>query len=82
MLKQWEEENKAARLKGGRSQPLWNPELKQRLKDELVKRGYSSKTIRVYSSHVERFLAYVSDQYGQWHSDAIHAYTLSLLKRG
>lgn len=81
-LKQWEEEHKASRLKDDRSHPIWNAELKQRLKDELVKRGYSSKTIRVYCSHVERFLVYVSDQYGQWQSDAIHAYTLSLLNRG
>lgn len=82
VLKEWEQANQAARLNIRSNDTLWNAEVKQRLKDQLIQRGYSRTTIRVYCSHVERFLAYVAEKYGLWQTESLHAYSLSLLQRG
>ncbi|WP_379133670.1 tyrosine-type recombinase/integrase [Paenibacillus sp. sgz500958] len=65
----------------------WNSDLKQRLKNELILRGYSPKTVKAYCSQVERFVNYVREvdntnriqEYSR--TNRIQVYSLSLLDR-
>ena len=40
----------------------WNNEYKQKLKEALQIRGYSIKTVKTYSSHVERYFLFLSER--------------------
>lgn len=80
-IRQWMEVNRSAKWNASSKQPHWNAEWKQKMKDQLIRRGYSSKTIRVYCSHVERFSAYVTEKNGRFNSSTLQAYTLDLLNR-
>ncbi|CAG7634459.1 hypothetical protein ACFQI7_06065 [Paenibacillus allorhizosphaerae] len=44
----------------------WNNERETQLKNELIARGYSSKTIKAYCGQVERFYGYTVEHGGSW----------------
>ncbi|WP_206105462.1 phage integrase N-terminal SAM-like domain-containing protein [Paenibacillus thalictri] len=61
--------------------PEWDAVQKQELKNQLMLRGYSSKTIKAYCSQVERFFSYCKDNHEDGSAPSIQSYSLSLLNR-
>ncbi|OXM82701.1 tyrosine-type recombinase/integrase [Paenibacillus rigui] len=59
--------------------PPWGAEQRQRLKDELLLRGYSSKTVKAYLGQVDRFFRYIHEQGLFWSHQTISEYSLFLL---
>ncbi|MEK3917725.1 tyrosine-type recombinase/integrase [Paenibacillus sp. FSL H7-0331] len=59
----------------------WDSVLRQSLKDELLLRGYSSKTVKAYLGQVERFFNYFKEQDMFWNHQTIHNYSLYLLQK-
>ncbi|XEC97294.1 phage integrase N-terminal SAM-like domain-containing protein [Paenibacillus tarimensis] len=53
----------------------------QRLKEELQLKGYSPKTIRAYSGHVERFINFSNQGSDSRNQKIIQNYSLQLLNR-
>lgn len=59
----------------------WNNDQEQKLKKELILRGYSSKTIKAYCNQVKRFINFSCDQQGLVSAPLIQNYSLTLLNR-
>ncbi|WP_458121614.1 tyrosine-type recombinase/integrase [Paenibacillus sp. Z6-24] len=59
----------------------WNPTRKQDLINALKARGYSNKTIKAYTSQVQRFIAANINHEIESHCTAVQKYTLSLLEK-
>ncbi|WP_081750781.1 site-specific tyrosine recombinase/integron integrase [Paenibacillus maysiensis] len=60
----------------------WNPDRRKELRDALVARGYSSKTIKAYISQTERFFADLQGTEASINDAAVQKYALALLERG
>ncbi|ALP38202.1 integrase [Paenibacillus sp. IHB B 3084] len=60
----------------------WNPDRRKELRDELVARGYSSKTIKAYVSQIERFFADLQGAEASINDAAVQKYALALLEKG
>ncbi|WP_431087662.1 site-specific tyrosine recombinase/integron integrase [Paenibacillus sp. 8b26] len=60
----------------------WNPDQRKELRDALVARGYSSKTIKAYISQTERFFADLQGAEASINDAAVQKYALALLKKG
>lgn len=52
------------------------------MKNQLVLRGYSAKTVKVYIGHVRRFRAFVRSLENEAGPRDLHAYTLALIEKG
>ncbi|QYR19648.1 site-specific integrase [Paenibacillus sp. sptzw28] len=59
----------------------WGSVQRQSFKDELLLRGYSSKTIKAYLGQAERFFNYIKGQHIFWNHQTIHNYSLYLLHK-
>ncbi|MFK4474932.1 integrase/recombinase XerD [Paenibacillus sp. RC73] len=60
----------------------WNPDQRQELRDALVARGYSSKTIKAYISQTERFFADLQGTEASINDAVVQKYALVLLEKG
>ncbi|MGW8956933.1 site-specific tyrosine recombinase/integron integrase [Paenibacillus sp. NPDC055715] len=60
----------------------WNPDRRKELRDALVARGYSSKTIKAYISQTERFFADLQGTEVSINDAAVQKYALALLEKG
>ncbi|MFK4304824.1 integrase/recombinase XerD [Paenibacillus sp. RC254] len=60
----------------------WNPDQRQELRDALVARGYSSKTIKAYISQTERFFAGLQGTEASINDAVVQKYALVLLEKG
>ncbi|WP_226002713.1 site-specific tyrosine recombinase/integron integrase [Paenibacillus sp. BJ-4] len=60
----------------------WNPDQRKELRDALVARGYSSKTIKAYISQTERFFADLQGTEASINDAAVQKYALALLEKG
>ncbi|WP_410511544.1 phage integrase N-terminal SAM-like domain-containing protein [Paenibacillus sp. BR2-3] len=60
----------------------WNSDQEQKLRNELILRGYSSKTIKAYCGQVERFMKYTSEKSVSANHRLIQDYSLFLLHKG
>ncbi|WP_179033038.1 tyrosine-type recombinase/integrase [Paenibacillus kribbensis] len=60
----------------------WNPNQRQELRDALVARGYSSKTIKAYISQTERFFAGLQGTEASINDATVQKYALALLEKG
>lgn len=74
-------DNKATESDSSFNVPYWSAAQKQSLKDALLVRGYSSKTMKAYFGHVERFFTYITDQRLGWNDHTIQNYSLFLLSK-
>lgn len=61
--------------------PQWNSDQERRLKNELLLRGYSPKTIKAYCGQVERLFTYSLEQHVAWNHQMIQNYSLYLLNK-
>ncbi|CAG7639339.1 Tyrosine recombinase XerC [Paenibacillus solanacearum] len=59
----------------------WHDERKTQLKNELVMRGYSSKTVKAYCGQLERFYGYIRSTLEPWSDRTAQRYSLYLLER-
>ncbi|WP_134902207.1 tyrosine-type recombinase/integrase [Paenibacillus polymyxa] len=60
----------------------WNPDQRKELRDALVARGYSSKTIKAYISQTERFFAGLQGTEASINDAVVQKYALVLLEKG
>ncbi|QYK68602.1 tyrosine-type recombinase/integrase [Paenibacillus sp. S02] len=60
----------------------WNLDQRQELRDALVARGYSSKTIKAYISQTERFFAGLQGTEASINDAVVQKYALVLLEKG
>ncbi|WP_025720964.1 site-specific tyrosine recombinase/integron integrase [Paenibacillus polymyxa] len=60
----------------------WNPDRRKELRDALVARGYSSKTIKAYVSQTERFFADLQEAEASINDAAVQKYALALHEKG
>jgi site-specific recombinase XerD len=60
----------------------WNPDQRQEMRDALVARGYSSKTIKAYISQTERFFAGLQGTEASINDAVVQKYALVLLEKG
>ncbi|MEK5320946.1 tyrosine-type recombinase/integrase [Paenibacillus sp. FSL L8-0644] len=60
----------------------WNSDQRQEMRDALVARGYSSKTIKAYISQTERFFAGLQGTEASINDAAVQKYALALLEKG
>ncbi|KAF6570639.1 tyrosine-type recombinase/integrase [Paenibacillus polymyxa] len=60
----------------------WNSDQRQEMRDALVARGYSSKTIKAYISQTERFFAGLQGTEESINDAAVQKYALVLLEKG
>ncbi|POR27089.1 MULTISPECIES: site-specific tyrosine recombinase/integron integrase [Paenibacillus] len=60
----------------------WNPDQRQEMRDALVARGYSSKTIKAYISQTERFFARLQGTEASINDATVQKYALALLEKG
>ncbi|UJF35506.1 tyrosine-type recombinase/integrase [Paenibacillus hexagrammi] len=61
--------------------PQWDSDHEKRLKNELLRRGYSPKTLKAYCGQVERLFHYVKEQHVIWSDQMIQNYSLYLLNK-
>ncbi|QNV58177.1 Tyrosine recombinase XerD [Paenibacillus polymyxa E681] len=60
----------------------WNPDQRQEMRDALVARSYSSKTIKAYISQTERFFAGLQGTEASINDAVVQKYALVLLEKG
>ncbi|QDY83526.1 tyrosine-type recombinase/integrase [Paenibacillus polymyxa] len=60
----------------------WNLDQRQEMRDALVARGYSSKTIKAYISQTERFFARLQGTEASINDATVQKYALALLEKG
>lgn len=80
-LQDWPHFQKESATKAALNQPRWNYDEEKRLKNELLLRGYSSKTVKAYCGQVERFYKYTLNLPMSWDHQMIRNYSLYLLQK-
>ncbi|GGO03556.1 site-specific tyrosine recombinase/integron integrase [Saccharibacillus kuerlensis] len=67
---------------GSTADELWDSNRRQELQDALKARGYSSKTIKAYTSQIRRFFEKSPETETEINDVTVQKYALSLLEKG